>query len=58
MPPVPAAVLSGPEGGFTDEELQAARDHGFVAVHLGPRILRAETASIAALATLNALAEK
>ena len=56
VPPVPAAVLSGPEGGFTDEELQAARDHGFVAVHLGPRILRAETASIAALAALNALA--
>ncbi|HWD16580.1 MAG TPA: 16S rRNA (uracil(1498)-N(3))-methyltransferase, partial [Casimicrobiaceae bacterium] len=30
---------------------------GFVAAHLGPRVLRAETAPLAALATLNALAE-
>ena len=46
------AVLLGPEGGFTDEEVASAEEHGFVAVGLGPRILRAETAAIAAAAIL------
>jgi 16S rRNA (uracil1498-N3)-methyltransferase len=54
---MPGALLSGPEGGFTPEEVQAATARGFVAAHLGPRVLRAETAPLAALATLNALAE-
>ncbi|MHA6288956.1 16S rRNA (uracil(1498)-N(3))-methyltransferase [Maricaulis sp. CAU 1757] len=46
----PAAILIGPEGGFTDEERARLRDHDCVrAVTLGPRILRAETAVIAAL---------
>lgn len=47
----PAAVLIGPEGGFTDAENAAIRAHSSaVPVSLGPRILRAETAAIAATA--------
>jgi len=46
----PAAILIGPEGGFTDEENATIRAHsGAVAISLGPRILRAETAAIAAI---------
>jgi len=45
-------MLSGPEGGFTPDEESAARSAGFVAVNLGPRVLRAETAPLAALAWL------
>jgi 16S rRNA (uracil1498-N3)-methyltransferase len=46
----PAAILIGPEGGFTDEENAAIRAHPFAqAVSLGPRILRADTAAIAAI---------
>ncbi|HAO92578.1 MAG: hypothetical protein A2X99_01820 [Deltaproteobacteria bacterium GWB2_55_19] len=45
----PVAVLSGPEGGFTDEEAEAARKAGFVPVSLGNRILRTETSAIAAM---------
>jgi 16S rRNA (uracil1498-N3)-methyltransferase len=45
-------VLIGPEGGLTDEEEQAAVAAGFTAVRLGPRVLRTETAAIAALALL------
>jgi 16S rRNA (uracil1498-N3)-methyltransferase len=51
----PAALLVGPEGGFTPAELEAMRAHPFVtAVSLGPRILRADTACIAGLALLQA----
>lgn len=47
----PAALLTGPEGGFTREEREAIRAHpAAVAISLGPRILRAETAAIAATA--------
>ncbi|TAN14173.1 MAG: 16S rRNA (uracil(1498)-N(3))-methyltransferase [Burkholderiaceae bacterium] len=49
------ALLSGPEGGFTAEEEDAARRAGFAAVRLGPRTLRAETAPLAALTLLTAL---
>jgi len=45
-------VLSGPEGGFSPAEEQAARVRGWQAVRLGPRILRADTAPLAALAAL------
>jgi 16S rRNA (uracil1498-N3)-methyltransferase len=49
----PAALLVGPEGGFTPAELDAVRGHPLVTlVSLGPRILRAETAAIAGLARL------
>ena len=45
-------VLTGPEGGFTDAERTLAHSHGFVPVSLGPLILRAETAVLAALAVV------
>lgn len=40
------AILIGPEGGFSDAETAQARDSGAVAITLGPRILRTETAAI------------
>ncbi|WP_028458465.1 16S rRNA (uracil(1498)-N(3))-methyltransferase [Chloroflexus sp. Y-396-1] len=46
------AIYSGPEGGIEPYERAAASDHGIQAVSLGPRILRAETAPMAALAML------
>jgi len=47
----PACLLIGPEGGFTDEERAAVRSApNAVPISLGPRILRAETAALAALA--------
>ena len=46
----------GPEGGFDDEELALARRLGYAACHLGPRVLRTETAAPAALAALQAVA--
>lgn len=51
----PAAVVIGPEGGFTDAERALAVESGVVEVHLGPRVLRAETAGVAALAMLAAV---
>jgi 16S rRNA (uracil1498-N3)-methyltransferase len=48
----PVLFLSGPEGGLSPAEEQAARAAGFVPVSLGMRILRAETAPLAALAAL------
>jgi 16S rRNA (uracil1498-N3)-methyltransferase len=41
-------VLIGPEGGFSTAEMDAAKARGFISCSLGPRILRAETASLAA----------
>ena len=46
-------VLVGPEGGFSDEEVQVASDLGVVPVRLGPHRLRAETAAITACAALS-----
>jgi 16S rRNA (uracil1498-N3)-methyltransferase len=43
-------VLVGPEGGFEEEEVSRAAGFGFLPVSLGPRTLRAETASLAVLA--------
>ncbi len=52
----PAAVLIGPEGGFTDEEKHLLRSRSFVIpISLGPRIMRADTAAIAALTLLQAM---
>lgn len=51
----PCAFLVGPEGGFAPGEVELLRRHPFLqAVHLGPRILRAETAAIVGLALLQA----
>jgi 16S rRNA (uracil1498-N3)-methyltransferase len=52
----PLALLVGPEGGLTEAEQRLAADFGFVAVRLGPRILRTETAPLAALAVLQFVA--
>ena len=49
-----AALLLGPEGGWTDAERQAAHTAGWSAVSLGPQVLRAETAACAALAVIMA----
>ncbi len=40
------ALFVGPEGGFTEEEVAEALAHGVEVVHLGPRVLRAETAAV------------
>jgi 16S rRNA (uracil1498-N3)-methyltransferase len=52
--PVPASValLVGPEGGLDSAEILAAEDRGFNSLRLGPRILRTETAPLAAIAIL------
>lgn len=47
-----ASLAIGPEGGWTDEELDASRAAGFAEVSLGQNILRTETAVLAALAIL------
>jgi 16S rRNA (uracil1498-N3)-methyltransferase len=45
-------IAVGPEGGWTQEELELAINGGFSPVSMGARILRAETAAIAALSIL------
>lgn len=47
-----ADICIGPEGGFAEEEIKTARDHGWRSVGLGPRILRTETAGLALLSVL------
>lgn len=54
-PAGPVTLLIGPEGGFEDGEIDAAKSAGFQAVSLGPRVLRTETAGLAALAAMMAL---
>lgn len=49
------AFMVGPEGGWTEQEEQQAFDAGFQAVTLGKRILRTETAALAALAAMQTL---
>ena len=43
------SLLTGPEGGLSDAEMEQARSSGFQSVRLGPRILRTETAAVAAI---------
>ncbi|KFZ30380.1 16S rRNA methyltransferase [Pseudidiomarina salinarum] len=45
-------LLIGPEGGFSDTEIALAAEHGFLPVRLGPRVLRTETAALAALTVI------
>jgi 16S rRNA (uracil1498-N3)-methyltransferase len=52
----PVTLAAGPEAGFSADEEQMLVRSGFVPVRLGPRVLRTETAALAALAALNALA--
>jgi 16S rRNA (uracil1498-N3)-methyltransferase len=55
LAPTPLALLIGPEGGFSEAERQRLRSTGFVTpLPLGPRILRADTAAVAALALVQA----
>jgi 16S rRNA (uracil1498-N3)-methyltransferase len=51
----PLVVAIGPEGGFTEEEVDLARRKGLEAKSLGERILRAETAAVAALTVVQFL---
>ncbi len=53
-PPRTAALLVGPEGGLARSEVEAAREGGWTIAHLGPRILRTETAGPAVIAILQA----
>ena len=47
-------LLIGPEGGFSKKEIQFSRKFGFSGISLGPRILRTETASLAAISIIQA----
>lgn len=49
-------LLIGPEGGLAESEREFARANGFIACRLGPRVMRTETAGLAALALLQAVA--
>lgn len=53
--PQALTIMIGPEGGFSEQEEDIARRQGALALSMGPRILRTETAGMAALAALNAL---
>jgi 16S rRNA (uracil1498-N3)-methyltransferase len=53
---LPVGLLIGPEGGFSDEERKLLLKQDFVIpISLGPRILRADTAAVAALALVQAI---
>jgi 16S rRNA (uracil1498-N3)-methyltransferase len=54
QPPQALTIMVGPEGGFSDEEEAEALRHGALPLAMGPRILRTETAGLAALAILGA----
>jgi 16S rRNA (uracil1498-N3)-methyltransferase len=48
-------LVVGPEGGLSEQEEDLALRHGALPLAMGPRILRTETAALAAVATLQAL---
>ena len=50
----PLSIMTGPEGGFAEEEARTAAEAGIALCSLGPRILRCETAPLAALAIIGA----
>ena len=51
-PEGPVVLLIGPEGGLAPAELSAAQSAGYLPLRLGPRVLRTETAAVAALSVL------
>jgi 16S rRNA (uracil1498-N3)-methyltransferase len=55
QPAQAVALMIGPEGGFSEREEQLAMDNGALALRLGERVLRTETAGMAAVAGLNAV---
>ena len=55
VPQGPLEILVGPEGGLSERERDVAASRGCEPVGLGPRVLRAETAPLAALAAMHAL---
>ena len=52
------AILIGPEGGFSEKEVNVASHYGFKKISLGRRILRAETASFYALSVISNYLER
>ncbi|SEP76750.1 16S rRNA (uracil1498-N3)-methyltransferase [Ectothiorhodospira magna] len=54
-PPAAVTLLIGPEGGLEENEIGQAVHEGMTPIRLGPRILRTETAGVAALAVIQAL---
>ena len=54
-PPQSVTLVIGPEGGLTEQEETLACDQGVLPLSIGPRVLRTETAGLAALAALNAV---
>jgi len=54
-PAGPVELLVGPEGGLSEREVDIAQAVGFLPLSLGPRVLRTETAPLAALAAMQAL---
>lgn len=55
QPPARMLLLIGPEGGLSPAEIRLAQSRGFLPVRLGPRVLRTETAALAALSAIQAL---
>ncbi len=53
--PTQVTLLVGPEGGFSDAEREVAKTAGFIPVRMGARILRTETAALAALSAVQVL---
>ncbi|MBW9265085.1 MAG: 16S rRNA (uracil(1498)-N(3))-methyltransferase [Candidatus Thiodiazotropha sp. (ex. Lucinisca nassula)] len=54
-PQTSLSILIGPEGGLTHKERQLAIQNGFIGIRLGPRVMRAETAPLAAIAAVQTL---
>ena len=55
QPAQQVAVLIGPEGGFSEQEVIDAQQAGFSALGFGPRVIRNETAAIASIAAMQVL---
>lgn len=51
----PVVIVVGPEGGFSEKEIALVAQHGVKPVKFGPRVLRTETAGLAAIAAMNAV---